>query len=106
MLITGFKRRKPRQFQHIPIYYDPEQEQRDSRNAKYDKEAYVPGSLVRGMRRERYQSNDVNAKRIAAEQRNRVIIRSLLILILLIAASFIIMNGTGIEKMLEVFMRR
>lgn len=107
--ISGFKTGKPRQFSYKPLYYDPEQEERDLRNAlreeKNSKE-YKPGSLVKGMRMERYGGSDVNSKRMEKEARTRVMIRLCIGLILLFIVGYVIMNSTLLDSMFTVFGRR
>ncbi len=100
---SGFKRNKPRSFSYKPMYYDAEQEERDERRAKYEEKEYKPGSIVRNMRRERYVDNNVNAKKMAAEARNRIMMRMIILLILLFTAGVIIMNSTMLEEFFSVF---
>ncbi len=107
MRFIGFKRVKPRQFDYIPRYYDAEREERENRRAMNDPDAdYKPGSLVRGMSRERYQSNDINAKRMADDRRRRMMIRMVLVLIMLFTAAVMIMNSTVLEEVFGVFMQQ
>lgn len=104
--ISGFKTNKPRQFSYKPRYYDPEQEERDLRKELREEKIskdYKPGSLVKGMRMERYINSDVNNKRMAQEARTRMMIRLGIGLILLITIGYIIMNSTILEKMFTVF---
>lgn len=97
-----FKKTKPRQFSYKPLYYDQEKEQRDEKFNKNNKE-YKPGSLVKGMRNERYCSSDIHSERMAAEKRNRTTIRLVLIIFMLILVGIALMNSTFLEGILMVF---
>ena len=105
--ISGFKTRKPRQFSYRPRSFDPEQEERDIRNAaresKTNSENYKPGSLVRNMRMERYAPKSHNDKRQAIENRNRMVIRLSIFLFFLLLVGFIIVNSTLLENIFSVF---
>ncbi|MCC8035808.1 MAG: hypothetical protein LIO77_07770 [Rikenellaceae bacterium] len=55
---TAFRTRKPRQFNYIPRYYDPEQEARDQRRKQVlgisdvdEGGEYVPGKYIRSTMR-------------------------------------------------------
>lgn len=104
-----FKKQKPRQFSYKPLYYDPEQEERDLRDSLHSnepKKEYVPGSLVKGIRMERYKNNDPkNREKISTDARNRVILRLLIVLFLLFMIGYIIMNSTILETMFTVFQK-
>ncbi|MEG0499855.1 MAG: hypothetical protein RR550_01885 [Rikenellaceae bacterium] len=105
---TVFKKKKPRQFNYLPRYYDPDQEERDFRSAmssdKQTKE-YVPGSLVKAVRMERYKQTDntMNRNRVTKEARTRVLLRLIIFLFLLFMVGYIIMNSTILEQMFMVF---
>lgn len=109
---TGFKRNKPRQFEYKPRYFDPEKEEQEARSiareGRCDSNKYVPGSLVRGMRMERYRSTSGdthNEKRQAIEARNRTIIRLGIFLFILILVGYIVMNSTLLETVFSSFMK-
>ncbi len=64
--MLGFSafRRKPRQFNYTPRYWDPEKEEREKR-LNPEKEAnrpYVPGSHIRDSRLNRLYGRDKNKK--------------------------------------------
>lgn len=105
----GFKRNKPRQFSYKPRYFDPEQEERNARNAAREslcnEDKYVPGSIVRGVRMDRYKSVGTthNDKRQAMEARNRAIMRLIIFLFILILVGIIVMNSTLLETILSTF---
>lgn len=105
---TVFKKKKPRQFSYKPRFYDPEQEERDVRSAmRSDKPVkdYVPGSLVRSVRMERYKHTDdvANRDKISKDARNRLLLRSIIFLFLLFMVGYLIMSSTMLEKMFMVF---
>lgn len=99
---SGFKRNKPRQFDYKPLYYDQEREERDERLNKGNKE-YTPGSIVKGIRNERYRSKDVHSERMDADKRNRTAIRLVLIIFMLILVGIALLNSTFLENILMSF---
>jgi len=64
--MLGFSafRRKPRQFNYTPRYWDPEKEEREKRLApeKENGKPYVPGSHIRDSRLNRLYGRDKNKK--------------------------------------------
>lgn len=109
---SGFKRNKPRQFEYKPRYFDPEKEEQEARSAaregRHNSEKYVPGSLVKGMRMERYRSgsgDSHNEKRQAMEARNRTIFRLAIFLFLLLLVGYIVMNSTLLETVFSTFIK-
>ncbi len=93
MIGFGFgSRRKPREFNYKPIYWDEEAEEREARkkaamledpNYVYKEDEYVPGSIIRAGRMRRMKSAQKNHTKSAS-----TLIRTLVFLVLLGAIMF------------------
>lgn len=93
---TFIKAPRPRQYYHKNIYYDPEKEERQERDARINKElgitppdgTYTP-SIKRGSFR-RNRMDDIPETRDIRSERRRANIRFLIIAIVLIALAAIL----------------
>lgn len=108
--VSFFKRQKPRQFSYRPIYHDPEQEERDRRNnirgaGTSETKNYVPGSIVKGMRMERVSSSSVKEEMSKNDNRNRIVIRLVAMLVMLFLIGYIVMNSTMLEMFFTAFLK-
>ena len=74
--------RKPRQFNYIPRYWDPEKEEREKRldPEKDDGKPYVPGSHIRDSRLNRLYGRDKRKKSGSSPFAMRAVIALLLLL--------------------------
>lgn len=87
---------KPKQFNHIPIYYDPEKEQlekvrkeADEGNIKEDGEYHV--GIRRGSFRKVEDRNDVFSR--IAEHHREIVKLSVLLFVLVLIGIFVYVNG-------------
>ena len=95
--------RKARQFTHIPIFYDPEKEAREQRDAhargEKDKN-YTPGRYLHTQRRNRILGIDrikptINVKRV-------MLTRLLIAMCLLIVIAYMIVNSDILVKIIQL----
>ncbi len=93
MALFFSQRNKPRKFEYIPRYYDPEQEERDKRRKQLrneqgkpiEMEEYTPGSVIRN---QGFRSMGSGRQRKVASGRPMRLI--LIIVALVVVAYFII----------------
>lgn len=106
MIGLSFLKRKPRQFNYEPRYYDPKKEEREIRqralgitDEENQKDAkYVPGSYIRSQRVKRILSVDVEPKK---NQKLKVaLVRFAIAMILLLLFGYFIISFNGIEALL------
>lgn len=98
MKITFLKIHKPRQYKHIPIYYDERKEELDAivRNAetemgiKQDSKDYKP--KIRGQMR---RKNQKNAVEITSNERLKSNIRLVVIIGILLFIAYLLLNSSG-----------
>lgn len=80
---------KPRRFNHVPIYWDPEKEERDERNERVERElANKNGDYKVGIKRgafRKFRWQEVPETQDVRTQRRNSNLRLLLIIILLLA---------------------
>jgi len=92
MALFFSQRNKPRKFEYIPRYYDPEDEARQKRSrqlraeaGKPDNEEYTPGSIIR---KQGFQSRTNRKRRVSSGRPLRLI----LIILLLLAGAYFLMK--------------
>lgn len=108
-VMIGFSafKRKPKQFNYEPRYYDPKQEERNARKVVLGipddhkdgekKKRYVPGTYIRSQRINRMTTTEDTSKK---QTMRVVLIRFIIVMILLILAGYFIVTFNGIEKLL------
>ncbi|MDE6483006.1 MAG: hypothetical protein K2L01_04525 [Rikenellaceae bacterium] len=76
--------RKPRQFNYIPRYWDPEKEERENRldSEKGEQKPYVPGSHIRDSRLNRLCGRGEKKKKGSSPLMTRALIALLLLALL------------------------
>lgn len=97
---------KPRQFNYKPIYYNPEEEERKERRAAAeanaeDKEHYVPGSYIRNARKSRMDIGEGASKLEKELRRQRMLIRLIIFIVLLLAVGYALMRSQVLEVLLS-----
>ena len=100
--MSAFKR-KPRQFDHKPLYFNPEKETRDQReaNARGEKdENYIPGQYLHSNRRNRILGLD-RIKPSTIDKR-RMLTRLLIAICLLIVIFYLIVKSDILLKIIEL----
>lgn len=63
-IIRFFKLPKPKQFNHIPIYYDPKKEEkelRESENLRTFEDSYEPSSKIKGSFKQQRKKTSIDA---------------------------------------------
>lgn len=102
MKITFLKTPKPRRFNHVNIYYNPDEEERQEREVRInkelglnDKDKKFESSIKRGTFRKLRSSNTVNDDVDIRIQRRNSNIRFIVIAIILIAIAFVMYYTSG-----------
>lgn len=98
MKITFLKIHKPRQFKHVPIYYDERKEELDAivRNAetemgiKQDPDKYVP--KIKGQIRRKHKKDAID---ITKSERLKSNIRLVVIIGILLFIAYLLLNSSG-----------
>ena len=105
--ISFFKCPKPRQFNYKPLYFDPKKEEWEERKRRVlgdeaveddakPQEKYVPGSYIRKAR-----FNRITAEPEKEQKQRTFLIRFIIVLALLFAAAYFIINSTWLETWLQ-----
>lgn len=106
MLGVSFFRRKPRQFNYSPRYYDAEAEAREERKRlilgedydkdyKADDKGYTPGKYIRRAQVHRMKGN-VSTK----DKGRNIMVRLIIFIVLLLIAAYYIISYDGFAKIL------
>ena len=107
MKFRFFSSQKPRQFEYKPRFYDPEQEEREARkrellgeNTHLEEGEYRPGKYIGQMRIRR----GIIANREKVQRRQKRTLRSILMLVLLAAFAWWLMNADLSNTVWAVFL--
>ncbi len=90
--LSGFNR-KPRQYNHIPLYYDPAKEAREERERRITGETdtdYVPGKYIHNQRRNRMLG--IDRPQTSSVDKRRFLIRAMIFLCLLGMLTYVILR--------------
>lgn len=95
--------RKPRQYSHKPIYYNPDKEAREQRtmNALGESDPnYVPGKYIHNQRRDRVLGLD--RPQTSTVDKRKILTRLLIAICLLVIIGYIIAKSDVILKLVEL----
>ena len=107
MRFSFFHKPKPRSFEYKPRFYDPVEEEREARkrellgeNYAGKDEEYRPGQYIKQMRIRR----GIIANREKSERRQRRTLRSIIMLVLLVAFAWWLINTDFSNSVWAVFL--